>query len=61
MKRAKVRIDKEHTLRLMAGKPIAIKVPEGADVIQLELAQVAGAAPDSWAKLCDVFFNGRPA
>jgi len=59
MKRAKVRIDSAHSRKLIEGKPIAIKVPKGADVIELRLLLVD--RDDSFAKLVDVFFNGRPA
>jgi hypothetical protein len=59
MKRAKVSIDVPHSQKLLEGKAVAIKVPPGAQVIELRLA--AASDKFSFAQLCDVFFNGRPA
>lgn len=44
----------------MRGETIAIKVPPNTSVLQLRLAMVA-QTPDSFAKVLDVFFNGREA
>ena len=57
--RAKLYIDAPHAAQLVRGKAIAIKVPKGAEVLELRLAEPP--RPDSFAKLCDVFFNGRQA
>lgn len=59
MKRIKIQIDQAHSLNLLRGQSIAIKVPAGAGVIQLRLTKPV--EPDSFAKVLDVFFNGRPA
>lgn len=61
MKRVKVKIDVEHTLDLIAGEPIAIKVPKGAEILELLPARLPRGARDSFAHVCDVFLNGRPA
>jgi hypothetical protein len=58
MKRVKVQIDPAHSRKLIAGDAIAIKVPKGAEAIEIRLATVPR---DSFAKVIDVFFNGRPA
>lgn len=63
MKRVKMGIDSEHAKALLAGKKIAIKVPPGAEVIELSMSfAVKYDGPlDGMAKVIDVFFNGRPA
>jgi hypothetical protein len=53
----KLQIDERHTRELLTGKPIAIKVPRGATVLEIRTAAIS----DRFAKLIDVFFNGRPA
>jgi hypothetical protein len=57
VKRVKVQIDEKHTRELLAGKPIAIRIPADAQVLEIRTATF----PDRFAKLLDVFFNGRPA
>jgi hypothetical protein len=59
MKRIKIQIDEAHTVQIVSGRAIAIKVPKGADVIELKLSPAV--VQDSFAKLVDVFFNGRKA
>jgi hypothetical protein len=61
MAKVHIRIDKKHSLDLLAGKSIAIKAPEGAEVIELSLAADSLPPPDPSALLADVFFNGRRA
>lgn len=58
-----LKIDREHTLRLLAGQPIAIKFPKGAPAVRLLLTiDLDGKTPlDGVAKCMDVFFNGRRA
>jgi hypothetical protein len=55
-----VRIDKAHTLKLLRGEAVTIKVPPNAQAIRLQVE-----APDGdrnyLAELVDVFFNGRKA
>jgi hypothetical protein len=58
VKRTKIQIDAAHSRKLVIGQPIAIKVPRGAEIIELRLTKQPA---DSFAKLVDVFFNGRPA
>jgi len=60
VKRLTIVIDEAHSLQLMRGESIAIKVPPNTPVLQLRLATLA-STPDSFAKVLDVFFNGRPA
>ena len=57
----KLKIDAAHSERLVRGKAVTIKVPLGAKLIELRLSHSDPAKLDSFAKLCDVFFNGRPA
>ena len=59
MKRVKIKIDRLHSERLLSGKNVAIKVPAGADVVQIQLTVVP--EDSSFAKVLDVFLNGRPA
>ena len=59
MKRVKIKIDRLHSEWLLSGKNVAIKVPAGADVVQIQLTVVP--EDSSFAKVLDVFFNGRPA
>lgn len=61
MKRVKIRLDVPHTLELMAGNPIAIKIPKGAEVLELQPAKIEKSFQSELVKLCDVVFNGRPA
>lgn len=61
MTRAKIKIDAAHSLRLMYGKPVAIRIPRGATVLELRLAPQAKNFEDSFAKICDVVLNGRRA
>lgn len=56
-KRVTVRIDKAHSVKLISGETIAIKVPKGTEVLQLELAESRNYV----AEWMDVFFNGRKA
>lgn len=58
-----LKIDREHTLRLLSGQPVAIKVPKGAPSVRLLLTlDFGGNDPlDGLAKCMDVFFNGRKA
>jgi hypothetical protein len=60
--RVRVRIDVGHTLDLLDGKPVAIAVPKGCEVLEIQLHRSAvPPASNSFAKLVDVFFNGRRA
>ena len=56
--KVKIQIDLKHSMALVSGKPIAIKVPKNATIVQIRLTPVRD---DSFAKVLDVFFNGRPA
>lgn len=55
----KLQIDTKHATELIRGKAIAIKIPKDTEVIELRLAGPYN--PDSFAKLMDVFVNGRSA
>lgn len=58
----KLRIDREHTLRLLAGQAVTVKVPPGAKTLAFQLdKKTIENGGDSMAKILDVFFNGRPA
>jgi len=57
----KLRIDAPHSRKLMRGEPVTIKVPLGARLITLRLSHRDPAERDSFAKILDVFFNGRSA
>jgi hypothetical protein len=59
--RVKLQIDAAHSRRLVRGEPVTIKVPLGAKLVQLRLTHIDPEKLDSFAKICDVFFNGRPA
>lgn len=62
MKRVRIQIDRKHAVLLIAGETVAIKVPKDAEVIELRLERPANQRMgDSFAKICDVVFNGRPA
>lgn len=61
MDRAKLRIDAAHSRKLVRGEAVTIKVPLGAKLITLRLSHASPSALDSFVKLTDVFFNGRPA
>jgi hypothetical protein len=60
MKIAKVKVDAEHTLRLLEGKPVGICVPAGTEVLELKLEPQAKDR-NYLAEVVDVFFNGRKA
>jgi hypothetical protein len=62
-KRVKIGIDSEHAKKLLAGKQIAITIPQGAQVLELSFSfPIKAEGPlDGIAKLVDVFFNGRSA
>ena len=55
-----VRIDAEHTVKLLRGKPVTIKVPGTATTVKLQLTPPPSSSSEL-VKLFDVFFNGRPA
>ena len=57
-KRVTVAIDHKPSLDLLAGKPVTIKVPSGAEELTLKCAAVRES---SLAEVLDVFFNGRAA
>jgi hypothetical protein len=59
--RLKLRIDAAHSRKLMRGEAVTVKVPMGTRQVELRLSHVDPVRLDSFAKLCDVFFNGRPA
>jgi hypothetical protein len=63
MPRVTVKIDREHTRRLLRGETVRIVVPEGLETMGLRLDVPDGNKPDgdSIAKILDVFFNGRKA
>lgn len=64
LKTVTVRIDANHAAQLLAGRTVAIKVPDGADILEIVAEPLpASAAPifHGLAKLADVFFNGRKA
>jgi hypothetical protein len=54
-----VRIDEEHSMKLITGKTVSIRVPKDADVIELKLMHQR--SNNTLAKVIDVFFNCRPA
>jgi len=57
--RVTVLIDRDHSVRLMRGKPVTIKVPKGATELTLHCAPAEHSF--SFAEVIDVFFNGRRA
>ncbi len=59
--RLKLRIDAAHSLKLVRGEPVVVKVPMGTRQVELRLSHAEPEKLDSFAKICDVFFNGRPA
>ena len=59
MGRTRLQIDTEHATKLIRGESIAVKVPRDTDVLEIRLAKPYDG--DSFAKLVDVFFNGRSA
>jgi hypothetical protein len=59
--RVKLNIDAAHSRKLVRGEPVTIKVPLGAKLITLRLSHVDPVKQDSFAKVLDVFFNGRSA
>lgn len=61
MKRVKIHIDREHSRKLIEGKPIALKVPQGTDVVEIRLEVNPLTNRDTLSKCIDVFFNHRPA
>jgi hypothetical protein len=65
-KRIKIGINAEHAKRLMDGKPIAVKVPSGTEIVELSFSfpvksDSGKSLFDGIAKTMDVFFNGRSA
>jgi hypothetical protein len=56
--RPKLKIDRKHSLDLLAGKPITIRVPMGATSLTLQCERVRESTT---AEILDVFFNGRAA
>jgi hypothetical protein len=59
-----IRIDREHTMALLAGDSVTIKVPAGVETISLRLnmpTSKGSGVMDGLAKFADVFFNGRRA
>ena len=60
MKIVKLQIDTEHTLLLLEGKTVAVKLPAGTEVVELRIVPQAKDTND-FVKLVDVFFNGRKA
>ena len=64
-KRLKIGINAEHAKRLIAGKPVAIKVPAGTEIVELSFSfpvvQGDKSLFDGITKTMDVFFNGRSA
>lgn len=59
---ARLKIDREHSLKLLMGQPVTIKVPPNAARLELRLDLAKSPRhDDSFAKICDVFFNGRRA
>lgn len=68
---ARLRIGAEHAVKLIRGEKVKIKVPDGTQVLQLELAtppysadatysSYVGGYSDYVGELVDLFFNGRP-
>lgn len=63
-KRVTVRLDRKHSAMLALGKPVTVKVPEGAAEMTIQCSIVAVPMPEtsfSLAEIMDVFFNGRAA
>ena len=63
MKRVKLRLGTSAIVKLMTGEPVAVKLPIGASILELQsdLPQRSSESRGSLAELLDVFFNGRPA
>jgi len=58
----KIRIDRKHTLDLLAGRDVTIKIPAGTEAVNLIMdAPEIKTSMDGLAKCLDVFFNGRKA
>lgn len=57
--RVAIEIDREHSRKLAAGRPVTIRVPNGATELTIQCAQPPQT--NSFAEVIDVFFNGRPA
>ncbi len=57
----KLRIDAAHSRKLVRGEAVTIKIPLGTRPLELHLSHRDPEQLDSFAKICDVVFNGRPA
>jgi hypothetical protein len=58
MKVHKVQIDAEHSIKLLEGKPVAIRVPPGVEVLELKIVP-QGKYMSDFAEVIDLVFNGR--
>lgn len=63
MKRHKVRLDAKHALDIVRGKPIALKIPAGCEVLEIHVERQKDDRQTSTSveRLADILFNGRPA
>lgn len=56
--KAQVLIDEKRARMLLDGKVLTVRIPVNATSLQIRLQKPES---DSFAKILDVFFNGRPA
>lgn len=59
-KRAQVVLNAEMMQRLMAHKPLTVRIPEGVRELTIHSIAVPRTS-NPVAEILDVFFNGRPA
>lgn len=59
-RKARVVIDLESAKRLLCGKPVTIRVPEGATLLEVHMV-APPTERNTFAETLDVFFNGREA
>jgi len=67
--KAKVTINGEHAVKLLAGETVTIHIPANTDTLELALKRdgdriaigSASGLMGGMAKIMDVFFNGRRA
>lgn len=59
---AKIKIDRKHSIDLLHGKPVTVKVPTGCEMVRIYLdSPELTNAFDGIAQCIDTFFNGRKA
>jgi hypothetical protein len=59
--KAQIVIDEKRARMLLDGKVVTVRIPANSESLQIRLQKPSECDSFNFAKVLDVFFNGRPA